>query len=133
MAKCYFCAGAGCSECRKSMKSYYEPGAIAKAKPPSPNEVKPPVAARQSVVAQQIARSEKFVKELCDAAAAKPKEKLYGWVSQKSLRQSKGVVYRRPDGSEVLVSCVSRDPDHHGTYWTDCQCIGEVTDYVRQG
>jgi len=105
------------------MSSY---GADAVAKTPSPNEVKPPV------VAAKLTAILRELQEELSERIAKPKEKLYGWVSNQSNRHSSTVVYRRPNGSEVEVSFVSYNPTHHGTCWTDCLCIGEVTEFVRR-
>lgn len=126
MAKCYYCGGAGCSQCRKMTKSSYGADAVTKA--PSPNGANKPIEA-----AGKKSISDELRKELEKAIArrAAPKKKLYGWISQQHSRHSPSVVYGRPDGSEVKVSFVTYSPVHHGTGWTDCQCIGEVTEYIR--
>lgn len=128
MAKCYYCSGTDkfCSECKRA--------AAAKVTPPSPNEVKPPVAEKKAadITAAQVARANDFVREINEKAKATPK-KMYGWFSKQSMNYNRGSIYSRPDGSEVLVSFVNDDPNDHRTGWKDCKFIGEVVDWIRKG
>lgn len=130
MAKCYYCAGAGCSQCRKITSSSY--GADALPQAPSPNGKNPCAEVKVSTV---LGRSTEIYQEPKKHQEPKtpPKEKHYGWVSRQHMRHCRTVVYRHIDGSEVEVSFVTLSPTHHGTGWTDCKCIGEVTDFIRPG
>lgn len=130
MAKCYYCTN-GCSECRKITSSSY--GADALPQAPSPNGKNPCAEVKASAVLRSRS-AEEIYQELKKHHESKtpPKEKNYGWVSAQSNRHTRPVVYRHIDGSEVEVSFVTLSPIHHGTGWTDCKCIGEVTDYIRR-
>lgn len=61
------------------------------------------------------------------------KEKVYGWFSREAFNS--GIThhwYSVPSGHEVLVTCVNNSSTDSQTGWTDIQCVGEVTAYVRQ-
>lgn len=137
MAKCYYCGGAGCSQCRKMTTSSY--GADALPQDPSPNGKNPcaEVSEIDTIKAGLIAHATDRIKEIYGKAQAaqqkKQKETLYGWVSKRAFQFHRGSIYSRPDGSEVLVSFVNRDPINHDTGWKDCKCIGEVVDWIRKG
>jgi hypothetical protein len=59
------------------------------------------------------------------------KSKLYGFYSKMGERSGGSAVYLRPDGSEVVVSCVTDDQDGAIYAWPDRKSVGEVTKYVR--
>lgn len=142
MARCYYCGGPGCSQCKKMTTSSYgeiEAARAETARPktevstaPSPSGIK--LLFEESDILEK-GRTEPPLKDLLKKIlpSAKPKEKLYGWYSKQAMRFQKGSFYSRPDGSEVLITCVTRDPNNHGTGWTDIQCIGEVVDWIRKG
>jgi hypothetical protein len=61
--------------------------------------------------------------------------KRYGFVSHKSIAAGCGSsIYATPDGREVEVTCVDRDPNGwEGYKWDDVQPVGEVTRWLRDG
>jgi len=115
MAKCYYCGGAGCSQCRKMTKSSYGADAVAKA--PSPNGASKP--------------GTKTLYELAEKVLAKQKEIKHAWRSQQAARISRQVVYRGVDGSEVVCTFIGRSATESGTAWKDAVYVGEVTEYIR--
>lgn len=140
MAKCYYCGGAGCSQCRKMTKSSYGADAVAKA--PSPNGEKIPVTKVKELdlstdsykFGRKVSSKEyrSIFEEIEAKVRADQKKIKYAWYSKKAARQNGTVIYRRPDGSEVEVSSVSDDPTKHGLGWDDVEYIGEVTEFVRR-
>lgn len=132
--KCYYCGGSGCSYCQKMTTSSYgeieqERANAAASKPPSPNGTDTKVTSK--LVPPRKETALEILNRMKKEAAAKPKEKLYGFTSKQAGLH---VIYRRPDGSEVALSFVGSSPDSYktGTGWTDAICIGEVTEYVRK-
>lgn len=134
MAKCYYCGGAGCSQCRKVTSSSY--GADAVAKTPSPNGLK--------ILFEETDKVEKgrtfpplkdvlkkFIPRVKDPTI---KKKKYGFTSKQAMKINGGSIYSRPDGSEVLVAFVGDDPHSYDgkTGFTDIVCIGEVVDWIRK-
>ena len=112
------------------MSSSY--GAEALPKAPSPNGKNPCVEVKASTVLRSRSAEEIYQELKKPQPKTPPEEKSYGWVSAQSNRHTRTVVYRHINGSEVEVSFVARSPIHHGTGWTDCKCIGEVTDFIRR-
>lgn len=61
-------------------------------------------------------------------------ETMYGFFSEEAYRLRGYVVYLRPDGSEVQVTVIDRDPNYHlhqADGWKDMVPVGEVTEFVR--
>jgi len=60
------------------------------------------------------------------------KEKLYGWVSKKSINIGNGYnIYLDTNGKEVTVTNVTNDPkDSKGYEWDDAVFVGELTKHV---
>jgi hypothetical protein len=125
MSKCYYCNGTDkfCVECKR---------AAAKAATPSPNGKNPCAEVKVSTVLRSRSAEEIYQELKKSQPETPPKEKLYGWVSWQHQRHCQTVIYRHIDGSEVEISFVTLSPTHHGTGWTDCKCIGEVTDFIRR-
>ncbi|WP_428383762.1 hypothetical protein [Nevskia ramosa] len=42
-----------------------------------------------------------------------------------------GAYWSTPDGGEVLITAVWRDPEAAEYLWPDKQCVGEVAEYLR--
>ncbi len=56
----------------------------------------------------------------------------YGWFSAKAASSFGANVYRRPDGSEVIITVVCDSNTDSGCKWDDIICVGEVTDWIRR-
>ncbi len=59
------------------------------------------------------------------------KEKLYGWYSDEADKLYGHSVYEKPDGTEVVVTAVYRDPDAESYKWDDKVFVGEVVKCLR--
>ena len=58
---------------------------------------------------------------------------MYGWFSAKAKNDGvKTVFWKRPDGSEVEVTDVTRTKKKHSK-WPDAKCVGEVTEFACAG
>lgn len=62
---------------------------------------------------------------------------LYGWFSQKALRQgAPSSFYGLPEGGEIEVTLVTNTKDHEilsDQYFDDVVFVGEVTNWLRAG
>jgi hypothetical protein len=56
--------------------------------------------------------------------------KHYGWYSLSQAKVGGTVAYTRPNGEEVVVTCVTLSASEHGTRFTDIECVGEVVHIV---
>lgn len=60
----------------------------------------------------------------------------YGWFSQQAKdTHHQTSIYTTPDGEEVEIGTVSNtnDPDESLYSWPDKVCVGEVTEWLRDG
>jgi len=58
---------------------------------------------------------------------------LYGFFSQKSKNAGHSTsVYSTPDGLEVEVSAVYKDPEGKSFFWDDKICVGPVKAFLRE-
>ena len=58
---------------------------------------------------------------------------MYAWYSEKQAERRGTTFYTTPDGGEVEVTTVSKDPDSSGVYWDDLQYVGEVERFSHRG
>ena len=58
-------------------------------------------------------------------------KKLFAVFSAKQKQYAGSSIYRRPDGSEVEVTCVSSNEGCPETKWDDKVDLGEVVSWVR--
>lgn len=60
-------------------------------------------------------------------------EKKYAIYSKEQERIGGSFVYLKPDGSEVIVTCVDDNPNFDYVKFDDIEYIGEVTKFVKGG
>lgn len=133
MVKCYYCGGSGCSQCKKMTTSSY--GEIEQAQAKAQNNQPTPSPNGGKVVSKTVGKSvDQIVKEAIERAKARPKKRMFGWVSNEHDRAGfRKVVYRHVHGHEIKVSWIQENCHTNETGWKDGKCIGEVTEYLRQG
>ena len=58
---------------------------------------------------------------------------MYAWYSEKQAELTGTSFYTTPNGGDVEVSTVSKDPESSGSYWDDLQYLGEVERFSHRG
>lgn len=61
------------------------------------------------------------------------KRKVYAFYSAKAHQKHSFVVYQKPDGTNVKVTCITEDPLGDSYHWPDKVFLGEATDWIYQG